>query len=96
MNIQKLMKQAKEMQSKLEKKIKEFDNEEFEFVYQKSITIKIKGSLEILKIDINKELIDPEDKTMLEEMIAEAMNEAIEAITEEKNKIANTGMNLPF
>lgn len=95
MNMQKLMKQAKEMQNKLEKQIKEFDNEEFEFVYQKSITIKIKGSLEILNIEINKELIDPEDKTMLEEMMAEALNEAIEAVNDEKSKITK-GMNIPF
>ena len=90
MNMQKLMKQAKEMQSKLEKKIKEFESEEFEFVYQKNIKIRIMGTLEILSIDIEKELIDPDDKTMLQEMLAEAVNEAINAVLEEKNKISNS------
>ncbi|MDE5949911.1 MAG: YbaB/EbfC family nucleoid-associated protein [Malacoplasma sp.] len=94
MNMQKMLQQAKAMQNKLEKKIKEFEAEEFEFVYQKSITIQIKGNLEIIKMDINKELIDPEDKTMLEEMIAEALNEAISAVTEEKEKITKGSM--PF
>ncbi|MDE5767537.1 MAG: YbaB/EbfC family nucleoid-associated protein [Malacoplasma sp.] len=94
MNMQKMLQQAKAMQNKLEKKIKEFEAEEFEFVYQKSITIQIKGNLEIIKMNINKELIDPEDKTMLEEMIAEALNEAISAVTEEKEKITKGSM--PF
>ncbi len=96
MNMQKMMKQAKELQAKLEKKIKEFDEQEFEFDYQKSIKIRIKGSLKILSLEVNKELVDPEDKTMLEEMIAEAINEAIEAVSEEKNKVSSMGMNLPF
>lgn len=95
MNMQKLMKQAKEMQSKLEKKIKEFESEEFEFVYQKNIKIRIMGTFEILSIDIEKELIDPDDKTMLQEMLAEAVNEAINAVLEEKNKISNS-FNMPF
>ncbi|BAC44600.1 YbaB/EbfC family nucleoid-associated protein [Malacoplasma penetrans] len=94
MNMQKMLQQAKALQSKMEKKIKEFEQEEFEFVYQKSITIQIKGNYEIIKMDINKELIDPEDKTMLEEMISEAINEAISAITEEKEKITKGAM--PF
>lgn len=92
MNMQKMLQQAKALQSKMEKKIKEFEQEEFQFVYQKSITIQIKGNFEIIKMDINKELIDPEDKTMLEEMISEAVNEAISAISEEKEKITKGSM----
>lgn len=96
MNMQKLMKQAKEMQNKLEKELKKFESEEFQFVYQNSITILINGALQIKSIEIDKELIDPEDKTMLQEMIAEAMNEAIEAVQQEKSKIGANGFNLPF
>lgn len=92
MNMQKMLQKAKAMQQKLEKELKEFESEEFEFVYQKSITIRIKGSLEIIKMDINKDLIDPEDKTMLEEMISEALNEAISAVNEEKEKITQGAM----
>lgn len=92
MNMQKMLQKAKAMQQKLEKEIKQFESEEFEFVYQKSITIRIKGNLEIIKMDINKDLIDPEDKTMLEEMISEAINEAISAINEEKEKITQGAM----
>lgn len=92
MNLQKLMKQAKEAQ----KKLAEFDEEEFEFDYKKVIQIRIKGSLEILSINVDKELVDPDDKTMLEEMIAEAINEAIASVNEERNKATPFGMNMPF
>ncbi|MDE5552947.1 MAG: YbaB/EbfC family nucleoid-associated protein [Malacoplasma sp.] len=96
-NMQKMLQEAKNMQQKLNKKIAEFDKEEFEYVYKKTISIKIKGNLEILKIDIDKDLVDPEDKTMLEEMIAEAINEAIESISEEKDKITKSMMpSMPF
>lgn len=97
MNFQKMMKQAKQMQNKLEEQIKEFDKQEFEFKYQNSITIRMLGRLEIVSIDIDKELIDPEDKIMLQEMVAEAINEAIESIEEEKNNIINANqIKLPF
>lgn len=96
-NMQKMLQEAKTMQQKLNKKLAEFDKEEFEYVYKKSITIKLKGNLEILKIDIDKSLIDPDDKTMLEEMVAEALNEAIESITEEKENITKSMMpSMPF
>lgn len=93
MNMQKLMAQAKKMQADLEKKTNEFNQKEFEFNYKNSITVKIKGTLEIIGIDINKTLIDPDDKTMLEEMVAEAINEAISDVSQQKDKI--TQINLP-
>lgn len=97
MNLQKLMAEAKKMQANIDKKISEFDQKEFDFSYKKYINVKIKGSLEIVKIDIDKELIDPEDKTMLEEMVAEAVNEAISNVSKEKDKITQSVMpKMPF
>ncbi|MEG1150818.1 MAG: YbaB/EbfC family nucleoid-associated protein [Malacoplasma sp.] len=97
MNIQKMMQEAKKMQNDLEKKIKEFNDNDFEFNYKNTILIKIKGSLEIISIDINKTLIDPDDKKMLEEMIVESINSAISDVTEKKNKVTKIAMpNLPF
>ncbi|MEG0123922.1 MAG: YbaB/EbfC family nucleoid-associated protein [Malacoplasma sp.] len=97
MNIQKMMQEAKKMQNDLEKKIKEFNDNDFEFNYKNTILIKIKGSLEIVSIDINKTLIDPDDKKMLEEMIVESINSAISDVTEKKNKVTKIAMpNLPF
>lgn len=97
MNIQKLMQEAKKMQDNMEKKIKEFNENNFEFNYKNTIAIKIKGSLEIISIDINKDLIDPDDKTMLEEMIVEALNSAIIDVSKNKNEITKASLpNMPF
>lgn len=97
MNIQKLMQEAKKMQDNIEKKMKEFNESDFEFNYKSSIITKIKGSFEVVSIDINKDLIDPDDKTMLEEMIAEAINIAIIDISKKKNEITKLSLpNMPF
>lgn len=97
MNLQKLMAEAKKMQANIDKKISEFDQKEFDFSYKNYINIRIKGSLQIVKIDIDKQLIDPDDKTMLEEMVAEAVNEAVLNVSKEKDKMTQAAMpKMPF
>lgn len=97
MNIQKMMAEAKKLQANMEKKLKEFDEKEFQFNYKKYINVKLKGSLQIISIDIDKQLVDPEDKNILEEMVCEAINEAIENVSKEKDKITNISIpGLPF
>ena len=63
-----------------------------------AIKIDIYGSKVIEKIDINKDLIDPEDKDMLEDMLKIAINDAISKIEEEMEKAVSSatgGMNIP-
>lgn len=97
MNLGKLMAEAKKMQANIDKKISEFDQKEFDFSYKNYVNIKIKGSLQIVKIDIDKQLIDPDDKTMLEEMVAEAINEAVSDVAKQKEKITQSLMpKMPF
>lgn len=88
-SMQKMLKKAQAIQKKLENDLAEFDKEEFAFSYQKSVELKIKGNLEITDLKINKDLIDPNDKSMLEEMLAEALNEAIVSVQEEREEITN-------
>ena len=69
------------MQKDLMKKMEEFGEKEFDYDYMNgSVVVKITGNLKILSLNINKTLIDPTDKITLQEMIAEAINEAIEAV----------------
>ena len=69
------------MQKDLMKKIEEFGDKEFDYDYMNgSVVVKITGNLKILSLNINETLIDPTDKITLQEMIAEAINEAIEAV----------------
>jgi DNA-binding YbaB/EbfC family protein len=89
MNINNLMQQAQKMQKEYSKKINEFNNKEFEYNYQNGcVIIKMTGALKIIKLTINKSLIDPDDVITLEEMVSEAINNAIALITDKKNDLA--------
>ena len=69
------------MQKDLMKKMEEFGEKEFDYDYMNgSVVVKITGNLKILSLNINETVIDPTDKITLQEMIAEAINEAIEAV----------------
>lgn len=97
MDMKKLMAQAQKMQSELQKKMEEFDTKLFDFVYKDLVKLEIYGSLKIKKITIlDNSLIDKNDKDMLEDVIGQAVNNAIEALikgkTEITNKIAGPGL----
>jgi DNA-binding YbaB/EbfC family protein len=88
MNIQALMQQAKTMQKNLDKKLEEFHKKSFEYNYKNdSIVIIISGKCMIQDIKINKILIDPDDETTLQEMVAEAVNAAIIGVKQDEDAI---------
>ena len=100
MNINAVMKQAQKMQRDLAKAQKELDEKLFEFDSAGgAIHLSIYGSRKIEKVSIDKDAIDPEDKEMLEDMIKIALNEALEAIDKENEKLQSkltSGMKMPF
>jgi DNA-binding YbaB/EbfC family protein len=88
MNIQNLMAQAQKMQKELSKKIKEFEEQVFEYDYKNgSVVIQIEGTCKIISLKINKILIDSEDPTTLEEMVEEAVNHAVSGVLADKKQI---------
>ena len=100
MNINALMKQAQKMQSDMTKAQRELEKTLFEFDSAGgAIHLSIYGNRKIEKIEIDKDAIDPDDKEMLEDMIKLAINDAIERIDEENEKIQaklTSGMRMPF
>ena len=88
MNINALMQQAQKMQKEMQKKQKELEEKLFEIESAGgAIKISIYGDRTIEKIDIDKDAIDPDDKEMLEDMLKIALNEALELIENEHEKI---------
>ena len=62
---------------------------EKEFVVEKSgmVKVTVTGDYNVVAIDIDPEALDPENKEMLQETIALAINEALEQIAAEKEAI---------
>ena len=88
MNINALMQQAQKMQKQMEKKQQELASKEFEFISNGgAIKIKMLGSKTLTSLEIEKDLLDPDDKEMLEDMLMVAVNEAISKIDEELESV---------
>ena len=100
MNMNSLMQQAQRMQKELAKKQAELEEKLFEVVSSGgAIKVSIYGNRRIEKIDIDNDAIDPEDKEMLEDMIKIAINDAMNLIDAENEKITRSmtsGMRMPF
>lgn len=86
MNINAMMAQAKKMQAEMEKATAELMKKEFK-VEKQGITVVVMGNRKIKSVDINEILIDPDDKDILESMIIIAINEAMEMIMDEEEKL---------
>ena len=85
MNLNNLMKEAKKMQADLEKSQEELALKEFEAsAGGGAITVKVSGTKEIKEIKIKKEVVDPEDVEMLQDLILTCTNEALRKVDEEQ------------
>ena len=87
MNMQQMMAQAQKMQRELKKAQAELAQKEFIVTKGGAVTVVVLGSKEIKSVEIDKDAFDPDDKEMIEEMIALAINEALEKINEESEAI---------
>ena len=100
MNMQALMQQAQKMQREMEKAQKDLEAKEFEVVSAGGgIKVVITGAKEIKSIDLDKDIVDPDDKEMLQDMIVVAINDAIALVVEEEQKILakqQASMRFPF
>jgi DNA-binding YbaB/EbfC family protein len=77
-NMNQMMKQAQQMQTKLTSLQNELADREIEASSGGGmVTVKVNGKQELLGITINKECVDPDDVEMLEELVKTAVNQAM-------------------
>lgn len=81
MNINNLMKEAKKMQADMEKSQAELATKEFDATAGGgAISVKVTGEKVIKEIKIQKDVVDPYDVEMLEDLILTCVNEALRKV----------------
>ena len=74
MNIQKLMKQAQQMQERMQRELAELVVEAT--AGGGLVKVRMSGHKQVLGVEIDREVIDPEDPGMLQDLVLAAVNEA--------------------
>lgn len=98
-NMNQMMKQAKKMQEQMGKIQEELKSKTIETtVGGGMVTVVANGERKINSISINKEVVDPEDVEMLEDLIISAVNDALnqvdKMVEQDMGKVTG-GLNIP-
>ena len=98
-NMQAMIRQAQKMQEDMAAKQEELNAREYDITAGGGVVkVKINGKREILAIDLEPEIVDPDDIETLSDILVAAVNEAIKRVDDTNNEELNkvTGpMNLP-
>jgi DNA-binding YbaB/EbfC family protein len=97
--IKNLMKQAQQMQARMAKVQEEMKTREVEATAGGGmVTAKVNGAQEVVAIKIEREIINPDDLEMLQDLVKAAVNEAMrksrDLLAEEMGKITG-GLGIP-
>ena len=97
--MKKMMKQAQQMQAKMEKMQEELKERTVEATSGGGVVrVVVNGKFEVLDLEIDPDAVDPEDVEMLEDLVLAAINEGMrnvqEMINDEMGDLTG-GMNLP-
>lgn len=94
-----IMKQAQQMQARMARVQQELESKEVEVTAGGGmVTARANGKQQLIDLQIEKDVVDPEDIEMLQDLVQAAVNEAIkksqEMVQEEMSKVTG-GMNIP-
>lgn len=93
-SIRQLMKQAQEMQDRLQKELGETVVEAS--VGGGMVSVKMTGHKQVVKVTIEPEVLDPEDPGMLEDLMTAAFNEATRKVDETlQGKVGSMAAGMP-
>ena len=94
-----IMKQAKQMMSRMEKVRQEMDQRTVEVtVGGGMVKVTARGDNRIVSIKIDPEVVDPDDVDMLQDLILSASNEAlkkVQTIVQDEMKKFTGGLSIP-
>ena len=94
-SIRNLMKQAQQMQDRLQRELAELVVEAT--VGGGMVSVKMSGHKQVLKVTIDKEVLDPDDPSMLEDLVQAAVNEAARKVDDSmKDRMGMLASGLPL
>ena len=98
-NMNAMLRQAQKMQEDMAALQEDLDAREYDISAGGGmVAVKINGKKEVLSIDIQPEIVDPDDVETLSDILTAAVNEAIKRVettnAQEMDKITK-GMNMP-
>jgi len=87
-NMNNLLKQAQKMQKDMEKNQKELESK----VYEASagggaVSVKLTGKKRLESVTIDKDVVDPDDVEMLQDLVLSAVNAAMQMADEDAEKV---------
>ena len=98
-NIQQLARQAQKLQDDMETAAAELEAKEYDATAGGgAVKVTVTGKMELTKVEISPEVVDPEDVEMLSDLVIAAANEALRAAQKEKvDKMESIsgGLNIP-
>ena len=81
MNLGQLMKEAKKMQADMEKSQEELASRDFDATAGGgAVSVKVAGDKTIKEIKLQKDVVDPDDVEMLQDLILTCVNEALRKV----------------
>ena len=94
-----MMKKLQDMQNEMARIQEEVENSEFSAsAGGGAVEVTVNGKHEVVSVNIQPEVVDPEDVEMLEDMLVAALNEVTRQIDEEAERELNSvtgGLNIP-
>lgn len=99
-NMGNMMKQAQKLQSKMLKMQEEVAEKTVETSSGGGmVKVVANGKQQIVSVQIEKEVVDPDDVEMLQDLVVAAINDALkksqEMVSEKMGKLIPPGMNIP-
>ncbi len=85
--MQQMIMQAQKMQRQLQKAMAELESKEFVVEKAGLVTVTLTGDKKVKSIVIDKDALNPDDADMIQDTIVSALNEALEKISDETNRI---------
>ncbi len=86
MNMNQILKQAKQMQAEMEKSQEDLASKTFESTAGGgAIYVKVSGAKEVLEVKIKKDVVDPDDTEMLQDLILTCVNDALKKVDSATN-----------